>query len=126
MRRASGSSETYRWEEILEGLCVDEGEVHAAEHPGEGVFDGFLESIPGASDLFLLAAVGQQYTVLRNFPLFLRQPASVLGPIGKEEERYDADEDTGGTLDDEEPLPADSEDCQHQVMIYRTAELPHL
>ena len=30
---------TYGWEEVFEGLSVDEREVHATEHPCEGVGD---------------------------------------------------------------------------------------
>lgn len=97
---------TNRWEEVLEGLRVDEREVHAAEHPGERVSDGFLEAVPGAANLFLLASVGQENTILSNLPLLLRQPSGILGPVREEEEGDQSDEDTGGALDDEEPLPA--------------------
>ena len=48
---------SYRWEEVLERLGVDEREVHAAEHPGEGVSDGGFETVPGAADFLLLASV---------------------------------------------------------------------
>lgn len=97
---------TYGWEEVLERLSVDEGEVHAAEHPSERVLDGFLEPVPSAADLFLLSAVGEEDAVLCHLPLFFRQPSGVLGPVGQKEESDHADKDTGCALDDEEPLPA--------------------
>ena len=52
-----GFWQAYRREEVFEGLGVDEREVHAAEHPGEGVSDGGFETVPGAADFLLLASV---------------------------------------------------------------------
>jgi hypothetical protein len=72
---------TYGREEILEGLSVDQAEVHAAEHPSERVLAGVLETVPGTTDLFFLAAVRNDDAVLGHLPLLLGEPPGVLWPI---------------------------------------------
>lgn len=95
----------YRGEEILESLGGDEGEVHKAEVPGEGVLDGVPQAIPGASDLLLDATVGAEHTVLRHLLLFGGQEAGVVRPVGQQPESGKGDKDGDRALDDEEPLP---------------------
>jgi hypothetical protein len=103
---AAKIGQAYRREEVLEGLGVDEGEVHAAEHPGEGVSDGGFEAVPGAADFFLLTSVRQDNAVLCHLTLLYGQPFGVLGVIRKEEECGNSDKDRDAAFDDEEPLPA--------------------
>jgi hypothetical protein len=69
---------TYRWEEILETLSGDQGEMHAAEEPGERILDRFFNTIPGADDGFVPATVGHKNAILSYFSLLFREELGVM------------------------------------------------
>ena len=69
---------TYRWGKVLETLSGNQGEMHAAEEPGEWIFDCFSDTVPCTDDIFVLAAVRDENTILSNFSLLLREPCRVV------------------------------------------------
>jgi len=74
---------TYRRQEILESLGRDESKVHEAEVPGERILDGVPETVPGASDGLIDAAVGAKNAILSHLTLLFCQPAGVVRPVWK-------------------------------------------
>lgn len=79
--------------------------MHEAEEPGEGIFGCVLDSVPCAAELLSNATVGHLHAVLGHFGFFGGKPLGVVWPRRKQEEGTNGNDNRGGTLNDEEPLP---------------------
>ena len=79
--------------------------MHEAKVPSKRLLDSIPEAVPGATDLLIDAAVGQEYTVLGHLALLLGEKLCAVRPLGQEDVGGEGDDDGGDALDEEEPLP---------------------
>lgn len=92
-------------EEVLEAVCGQMHVCHGRKEPDHGVFDGLFQALGGGGLALVLDNV-ELHAADGEITLLLCEPLGVVGEIGQEEEANDGDDESDGTLEDEEPAPA--------------------